>query len=57
MTRKRALKAKDDKKTVRSAVTDLDGTPSQEPEQNDGAVTPTTIISKSSSDEARRWDA
>ena len=57
MTRKRALKAKDDKKTVRSALTDLDGTPSQEPEQNDGAVTPTTIISKSSSDEACRWDA
>ena len=51
------MKAKDDKKTVRSALTDLDGTPSQEPEQNDGAVTPTTIISKSSSDEACRWDA
>ena len=57
MTRKRAMKAKDDKKTVRSALTDLDGTPSQEPEQNDGAVTPTTIISKFSSYEACRWDA
>ena len=57
MTRKRAMKAKEDKKTVRSAMTDLDGTPSQEPEQQDGAVTPTPIISKSSSYEACRWDA
>ena len=57
MTRKRAMKAKEDKKTVRSALTDLDGTPSQEPEQIDGAVTPTTIISKLSSDEVSRWDA
>ena len=57
MTRERALKAKDDKKTVRSAMTHLDGTPSQEPKQDNGAVTPTTIISKSSSDEDSRWDA
>ena len=57
MTRKRAMKAKEDKNTVRSAMTDLDGTPSQEPEQDNGAATPTSIISKPSSHEALRWDA